>query len=57
MQPGWQERAQHLKTQKEMAEQMASAKDPNFDPFAQYGKEKTAGQYIKKYLLSKFKFW
>ena len=56
MQPGWQERVQHLKTQKEMAEQMAKVKDPNFDPFAQYGKEMSTGQYIMKY-LQKFKFW
>ena len=48
-QPGWKERMAHLTNQREIAVNMAQAKDPNFDPFAQYKKETNGwSKYIDK---------
>ena len=50
--PGWWERIEHLEEQKKLAEIIAEAQDPDFDPFLKYKKE--PGGWLR---FVKSKFW
>jgi hypothetical protein len=46
--PGWNQRVQHLEDQKKLAIMIAKAQDPNFNPFQKYEEEKSFATYVKE---------